>query len=140
MTIAWSTPPTVLIRGLEDYERQLYRALHALAVYWGQMVQDAARRDAPWEDRTGNARSGLFFAVDGLGLGTVTGEVSTAGVMEDDISIEAGDGGTLVITLGHTMWYGKWLELSNGGKNAIVLSTLQSNLPQLESMLNELLR
>jgi hypothetical protein len=39
--------------------------------------------------------------------------------------------------LAHTVFYGKYLELSNGGKYAIVMSTLEGNLPKLERMVQE---
>jgi len=134
----WVVSPSVIAKGLEDYGDKVMVALQAVANYWGQGVQDEARENAVWEDRTSNARGGLFFAVDGFDLGTITGEVTPEAKSEmSDVAIESGSKDTLIITLGHTVFYGKFLELSNGGRYAIVMSTLESNLPKLERMVQE---
>lgn len=135
---AWVVSPAVIAKGLEDYGARAMVALQAVANYWGQGVQDEARENAVWEDRTSNARGGLFFAVDGFDLGTITGEVTPESKSEmSDVAIESGDANTLIITLAHTVFYGKFLELSNGGQYAIIMSTLESNLPKLERMVQE---
>jgi hypothetical protein len=129
----WVVSPDVIAKGLDDYGQRVLYALQAVATYWGQSVQDEAREAAKWEDRTGNARSGLFFAVDGFGLNPLVGEVTPEAKSEmSDVAVESGDKDTLIITLAHTVFYGKFLELSNGGKNAIIMSTLEKNLPALE--------
>jgi hypothetical protein len=132
----WVVSPEVIADGLEQYGERALIALQAVANYWGQSVQDQARKDAIWEDRTGNARGGLFFAVDGFDLGTITGTVTpeAAAEMKDDVTIEYGSKDMLIITLGHTVFYGKFLELSNGGTYAIVMSTLEKNLGNLEQL------
>ena len=134
----WVVSPVVIAQGLEDYGERAMVALQAVANYWGQGVQDEARESAVWEDRTGNARGGLFFAVDGFDLGTITGEVTPEAKSEmSDVAIESGDAQTLIITLGHTVFYGKFLETSNGEKYAIIMSTLEKNLGSLERMVQE---
>jgi hypothetical protein len=57
-----------------------------------------------------------------------------------DVAVESGSNDTLIITLGHTVFYGKFLELSNGGRYAIIMSTIESNLPNLERLLQEVFR
>ena len=138
----WVVSPDVIAKGLDDYGNQVMVALQAVANYWGQGVQDQARQDAPWEDRTANARGGLFFAVDGFGMQTITGDVTpeARSLMKDDVSVESGDANTLIITLGHTVFYGKFLELSNGGKYAVVMSTIEKNLSELERMVQDIFR
>lgn len=136
----WVVSPEVIGEGLEEYGRKAMIAIQAAASYWGQANQDEARRTAPWEDRTGNARSGLFFAVDGFGLQTLTGEVTVEEPNNSEVSVESGDADTLIITLGHTMFYGKFLELSNGGRYAIIMSTIERNLPELEELLKDIFR
>jgi hypothetical protein len=140
MSFHWVVPPSVLEQGLEDYGKKALEAVQAVATYWGQQVQNDGRRNAPWEDRTGNARSGLYFAVDGLGLPPVTGTVTADPALKTDVGIEAGSNDTLIVTFGHTVFYGRFLELSNGGAYAIVMSTIEANLPQLERMLRDLFR
>lgn len=134
----WVTPPENLMKGIADYGYKIEAALHAIAGKWGQDVQDAARQKAGWEDRTGNARSGIFYAVDGFGLGTIEGEVSSgAKALMSDTSVEAGDDHTLIIVVSHSVFYGQYLELSNGGRYAIIMSTIESNLPRLMQMVNQ---
>lgn len=133
----WVIPPSEqLIPNIKEYGRRIEAAIYAAASYWGQSIQDEARRNAVWEDRTGNARGGLFYAVDGFGLGEVIGEISSgAKSLMKDISMEQGNKDVLVIALSHTVYYGKFLELSHGGRFAIIMSTIEENLPDLERLI-----
>ena len=134
----WIVPPTVLIKAIEEYGQKALVAVQAAANYWGQSIQDEARQNASWVDRSANARGGLFFAVDGFGLEPVTGEVTPEARSEmSDETVENGSRDMLIITLGHTVFYGKFLEMSNGGRYAIIMSTIESNLPNLERLLQE---
>ncbi len=133
--------PDDLIQGIEGYAQKCESALYAIAGKWGQEVQDESRTDAPWQDRTGNARSGIFYAVDGLGMGTMIGSVSQdAKALMTDTSIEQGDDNLLIIVVSHTVFYGKWLETKNGGKYAIIMSTIDRNLPRLEDLARKIFR
>lgn len=137
----WVVSPKVIADGLEKYGERALVALQAVANYWGQSIQDESRENARWEDRTGNARGGLFFAVDGFGLSPLMGEVvPEAKSQMSDIAVEHGDKDTLIITLAHTVFYGKFLELSNGGKYAIIMSTLEKNLGNLERQVQDVFR
>lgn len=130
-------PPSTLADGIQRYGEKALQAVYAAAAYAGQKMQDEARQRATWEDRTGNARSGLFFAVDGFGFGPIVGQWSTSdpNPMRGDRAVLSGTTDRLILVLGHTMWYGKFLELSNGGRYAVVMSTMERNLPGLERML-----
>lgn len=137
----WVIPPEKeLIQNVEAYGDKIFVALQAVATYWGQRNQDDARISAPWTDRTGNARGGLFFAVDGFGLNPVTGMVTSEASLNSDVAIESGDNNTLIITLGHSVFYGKFLELKNGGRYAIIMSTIEGNLPMLERMVQDIFK
>jgi len=137
----WVVSPEVIGDGLEEYGQKAMVAIQAAANFWGQSVQDQARQDAPWEDRTSNARGGLFFAVDGFGLAPITGDVTPEAKTEmTDIAFENGSDNTLIITLGHTVFYGRFLELSNGGRYAVVMSTIETNLPRLERLVQDIFR
>ena len=141
MSIYWVTPPSVLVKGIEEYGQKVLAAVHAVAVYWGQKVQNETRRGAPWEDRTGNARSGLFFAVDGFGLAPMMGTVEASPrALMSDVTVEEGNDQTLIVVIGHTVFYGKFLETAHGGLYAIVMSTIEANLPGLAKMLKDILR
>ncbi len=69
-------------------------------------VEEYARSNAPWEDRTGNARAGL----------------------EANVS---NGGGDVTMTLGHTVEYGLWLEVIQNGKFATIMPTLEAKAPQV---------
>ena len=132
----WIISPEVIGKGLEDYGEKALVAIQAAANYWGQYIQDEARQMAPWEDRTGNARGGLFFAVDGFGLSPITGEVTPeAKSLMSDVAVESGDKDTLIITLAHTVFYGKYLELDHAGTYGVILSTVTGNLSMLERLI-----
>lgn len=142
MSFTWIKAPSAeLIPNIEEYGKRCYVAIHAAAAYWGQGTQDAARILAPWNDRTGNARGGLFYAVDGFGQGEVVGDVGAgARALMRETSVEAGGPDRLVITVAHTVFYGKFLELSNGGRYAIIMSTIEQRLPQLERQLRDIFK
>jgi hypothetical protein len=138
--IVWKVPPSTLAVNIRKYQRDLETALAATCVYHGQKMQGSARRNAPWTDRTGNARSGLFFVFEASGMPTVYGEVTqqSANLNQRGAQFDTAADGTLVIWLSHTMYYGVYLELANGGKYAVILSTLLSHLPGLEASLKKL--
>jgi hypothetical protein len=69
-------------------------------------VEDYAKTNAPWNDRTGDAREGL----------TAVGEQRLV---------------RYTITLYHTADYGIWLEVRWDGKYAIILPTLEAMGPAL---------
>lgn len=114
--IVWVVPPKHLIDAINRYGARVYVGIRMVADYIKQKLQDEARRNAPWKDRTGNARSGLFSLVDDAAGSLVT------------------------IYLAHTMDYGVWLELGNGGRYAIIMPTIQRNLPTIKRMLDELFK
>ena len=137
----WIVSPDVIANGIDEHGQKMLVMVQAVANYWGRHIQDVAKKERAWEDRTGHARSGLFFGVDGFGLNPVIGDVTPdAKAKMTDVTVESGSADTLIITLGHTVFYGKFLELSNGGKNAVIMSTLEGNLPMLERMLRDALR
>ncbi len=71
-----------------------------------QQVQSYAQDNAPWEDRTGDARSGL-----------------TTEVNNED--------GVIILTLFHTVEYGIWLETIQNGNFAVIMPTLESQGPAI---------
>lgn len=136
--VRWVQPPEDLGRKIEELGKKLFVVLHAVAANWGASIQNQARGNARWEDRTGNARSGLMFAVDGFGLSPVVGSVTADKSLNTDSATISGSKDRLVIALGHTVFYGKFLELN--GKYAVVMSTIESNIPRLETMLRGILQ
>lgn len=115
--IVWVKTPDELVRAYEKYGERVVIAVRGMAEKFAHLIQDEARQTAPWQDRTGHARSGLF------------GEV--------DVERAAGDAVVIYLSHGHTIDYGKWLELAHGGRYAAIMPVIERNLPLLERMLKE---
>ena len=111
MTVKWSNG----IR-LKEYNRAVHQAIVTTAERRGQIMQNQARANAIWTDRTGNARGGLFAKVEDNGFGK-------------DIRIH----------LAHTVYYGLFLEVSNAGRYAIIMPTIEANLGRLLADLKAIL-
>jgi hypothetical protein len=110
----WTKPPSAeLIPGVLDYGEKVNVAIRAVAEYIAQKTQAEMRQSAPWEDRTGNARTGLFSVVDEASKDLVT----------------------IWLSHGHTVYYGVFLELAHGKKYAVIMPTIEANLPVIEGML-----
>lgn len=146
--IVWKTPPNHLIKNIKKLEPRILAAIHALAAQVGAKMQNEGRSEAKWEDRTGNARGGLFFAVDGFNLRYVEGTIRVRDVSSgqyrslDQVARSYGPGGAphrLVLVFAHSMGYGVSLELGHGGRYAIVMPTLEANIPVLQAGLNGIL-
>jgi hypothetical protein len=115
--IIWIEPPEGMIRALELYGKKALASIYAVAEFIADKMQTEAPQNAPWEDRTGNARSGLF----------------------SDVEMEAAEAiVTIYLSHGHTIFYGKFLELAHGGRYSIIMPTIEANLPELMKLLNDL--
>lgn len=109
----WVTSPDVLTKAIEKLASDLPEAVKQVLDEVGREMAVWAKANAPWKDITGNARNGLTYTVEG----------------GPDL---------LVLTFGHTVYYGKYLELCNGQRFAIVASTIETHLPVLEARLRGL--
>jgi len=78
----------------------------AAATAFAPGVEDRARSNAIWEDRTGDARAGL------------TAEASE-------------QGGVIYLELAHTVDYGQWLEVIQNGRFAVIMQTLEEEATPL---------
>ena len=112
-------PPEGLARAIEQYGDRAITAVTALAGRIATIMQNDARANAPWTDRTGNARTGLF--------GTAERDVAQKMV-------------TIYLSHGADIDYGKWLELVGGGKYAVIMRTIEAHLPELKAELDALFR
>lgn len=111
-TITWSEDE--ITPRLKALPKKLERAIQGVMVYHSGPVQSYARQNAPWTDRTGNARNGLFAEAF-----KVTGKQG--------------------IVLYHTMPYGLWLEVRFSGKYATILPTIQAKAPDVMRTINKLM-
>jgi len=117
LNIYWVRPPSVLAKNVQLYGVKLHVAIKALADFFAQKMQGESRQGAPWEDRTGAARTGLFAVAEQAATDLVT----------------------IYLSHSHTVYYGVFLELCNGGKYSVILPTIQRNLPEIERQLKKLL-
>jgi hypothetical protein len=90
------------------------KALNVLMQTQAPRVQSYARSHAPWNDQTGNARSGLF---------------ARAG----------GGGGTSYIELYHTVPYGIFLETRWGGRYQVLVPTITAEGARIMGMAKSLI-
>jgi len=114
--IRWSTPPSELATAIERYGDRVLTAVAGIAQYVATQMQNQAKADAPWTDRTGNARTGIF------------------GTSEADFSSRI-----VTIYLSHsaTLTYPLFLEIGNSGKYAVIMRTMESHYEPLMQMLRE---
>lgn len=97
--VVWTSD--TLTPGLATFSTKLDAALGLFMEYNETKVQDYMRTKAPWTDRTGNARQGLFAKA-------------------------YKHSGAHGIVAYHTMPYGVWLEVKHDGQFAIITPTIQS--------------
>jgi len=95
-----------VFRNLDAWDRRMRAATFALAQNWAGKLEREMKEKAPWTDRTGNARAGLYGTAEW-------------------------DGNDVVIRIGHTVDYGVYLELARDGLYAIVKPTQQANKANL---------
>jgi hypothetical protein len=113
--IAWQRSPTDLARSFRAYGERVQVAVLALGQFFAGEIESYAKANAPWQDRTGNARQALHAEAVALSSEVVT------------------------IYLVSGMDYGKWLELAHGAKYQIILPTLTAFYPQVMARLRALL-
>jgi hypothetical protein len=116
-SIRWVRPPDQLAKAIEQYGDRVLVAVTAVAGRIATLMQNDARANAPWTDRTGNARTGLF--------GTAERDVARSLV-------------TIYLSHGADIDYGKWLELANAGRYAVIERTIEAHLPELRAELEAL--
>lgn len=88
-----------LTPGLATFPAKLNERLALVMRFHEPRVESYMKTNAPWTDRTSNARNGL--AAKALS-----------------------EGSTHVIVAFHQMPYGPWLEVSNSGKYRIIIPTI----------------
>jgi hypothetical protein len=91
---------TSLAVGLAEADIEVVKQMEEVLLEVASRSLEYAKANAPWTDRTGNARNGLDVAVEN-------------------------DGNALIMELFHTVDYGLWLEVIQNGRFAIIMPTLQ---------------
>jgi hypothetical protein len=128
MGLDWGGTDESLLRGVDNYGKAVRDAVHRIAQYWAPILEDDAKQNAPWTDRTANARQMLYGWTD---------------IIEDAV----------YLYLSHGVTYGYWLEvkkptrtvdlvgleLKEAGKYAIVLPTLEKYFNQIMKMVGDVM-
>ena len=102
-----------VLGNLEEMNERVKAGLTVIGETVGAKMTAYAQANAPWTDRTGNARSGLHH------------EVSWQGT-------------TLDIQIKHSMDYGLWLEVANSEKFAILKKARDSQVDTFVSLIKSL--
>lgn len=115
-TFRWVVPPGLAFPQLmERYSKVIFQGGRRIAYKHAAEMEEWAKANASWQDRTGAARAGLKATVE-----------------ETDLISE--------ITLAHGVDYGVWLELAHGGKNAIIAPAIDAFAPRvwrdIQNMMN----
>ena len=117
--IRWVVPPETLAAAIEKYGDRVITAVTAVAGRVAAEMANSAKANAPWTDRTANARTGIF------------------GTAERDMAAQVV---TIFLSHGAAIDYGVFLELAHGSSFAIIMRTIESHLPGLRQDLEALFR
>lgn len=91
--------------GLDEIGDPVENAREVFRAY-SEVIAEDARENAPWSDRTGDARAGIMAEVDT-------------------------NGDEVIFYLAHSVEYGIWLETIQSGRFAILLPTLEKYSAQV---------
>lgn len=103
-----------LFTNVARFPQGFSKAVGQTVDYFSPRVEAYARQNAPWQDQTGNARSGLNTTTE-HGLGRHS------------------------IVLAHSVPYGIWLEVRFEGRNQIIIPTIKAMGVQLMTTLRSVL-
>lgn len=113
--VVWTVPPSALANAVERYGERVRLAVARVGEYIAALLETAAKTNAGWTDRTGQARQGL------------TG-----------VSVAAGD--LVSIYLYHQAAHGKWLEVAHGGPYRIIIPTLTAHYGEIMRLIGSVLQ
>lgn len=105
-----------LTRGITQYETRFKSALRLLCDVSARKMEEWAKQNAPWTDRTGNARQGL------------KGQAYW------------GDRETMVIVVSHSVDYGLWLELAMNRNYAVLEDAIEEKRSELFRAIERLMK
>lgn len=101
-----------LIKGVTRAEESEPKIIEEEMLHVAIEALEYAKENAPWNDRTGDARRGL------------------------DVHVEW-DGLSIVLSMFHTVSYGQWLETIQSGSYAIIMPTLEIYAERIGTGLSE---
>lgn len=103
-----------LTPGIALYGAHMMHNIHAAMRSWGEDAVEQMQENAPWQDRTGDARAGLGWSLD-----------------ENMVRPE--------LHLFHSVSYGEWLEVRWNGQYAIIMPTIESFGPELINYIEDVI-
>jgi hypothetical protein len=109
-TVRWTGVPQMQAN-CGVYAGKVMQAVTAVLEYFKPIFETYAKQNAPWTDRSANARQTLYADVQALAREVVG------------------------LFLAHGMDYGLWLEVRWSGKFSIIWPTIQAHLNQITTML-----
>jgi hypothetical protein len=108
MPLRWQRPPETVFANLaQAYAIAIHQGVKTLAERYSVEIEAWIKSNAPWTDRTGNARQTLYSEVT-------------------DIANSAA-----IIIISHGVEYGTFLELAHGGSYAIITPALDHFIPRI---------
>jgi hypothetical protein len=110
MSVVWRGVNEITIN-VRRWGADCQRAVVEIMNYFAPLLEAYAKRNAPWSDRTGNARQSLHTLLEELGTDIVT------------------------LYLSHGVQYGIYLEVRWAGRYAILWRTIEAHLGEVEVML-----
>lgn len=109
-SIRWTNE--TLQRNLGAFDDRVQSKLGQTTEYFALRVETTAKTQAPWTDRTTNARSSLA-------------------------AVARVEKGKFSIVLHHGMWYGVYLEIIADGKWGIVAKTVREQAPEFTRLMTK---
>jgi hypothetical protein len=108
-----------LAESIKAHDREVKKVIAGQFLYHANEATTFAKINAPWTDRTGNARAGLH----------------------SDVQVING-GDAFELTVAHSVPYGIWLEIRFSGRYAIIMPTVnyigQLMLGRIASSINKM--
>lgn len=105
---AWERPPAIVFEELAaEYARAVHQGVLAIVQRWAPQIENWMKANAPWTDRTANARQTLHTEIE---------EVVNQAV---------------ALVMAHGVYYGIFLELCNAGRYAVIAPALDEFAPQI---------
>ena len=110
-SVVWSDRS--LLSNLKNFDKRADRIISASVAYHASRASAYAKRNAPWQDRTTNARNGLFAQAER-------------------------NFPSYAIVVGHSVPYGVWLEVRWSGRYQIIRPTVDREGPELMKTASQL--
>lgn len=131
MSVQW-TGHNEVRANMDAYGREVKAIVHRIAQYWAPVLENYAKTNRPWTDRTAHARDSLAGYVDDNSPDKFGAEGAVEYPTPEQISEDI-----VTLYLSHGMEYGVQLETGYSGRYEIIWPTIEAHLPEISRMLRE---